>query len=139
MILVSTATPDVAVVHALPVFGFYGMPDCASEVLFENVRVTASNMLFGEGRGFEIAQERLGPGRIHQCMRLIGLPEHMLEKMCKRTMGSVTFGKPVTDQSFILERIAESRIMIDQVRLLTLYAAYMMDTVGNKWPKPGSQ
>ena len=132
MILVPTDTKGVTVVRPLPVLGFYGMPDRASEVTFENVRVPATNMLLGEGRGFEIAQGRLGPGRIHHCMRLIGLAERCLALMCKRAMSRVAFGKAVADQTVTQERIAESRIMIDQARLLTLNAAWKMDTVGNK-------
>ncbi len=132
MILVPKDTPGVEVVRALPVFGYYGVPDRASEVVFRDVKVPASNMLLGEGRGFEIAQGRLGPGRIHHCMRLIGLAERSLEKMCLRAEQRVAFGKPVADQSVTRERIAEARIMIDQSRLLTLNAAQMMDSVGNK-------
>lgn len=132
MVLVPTDTPGVTVKRSLPVFGFYGMPDRASEVIFENVRVPVTNILLGEGRGFEIAQGRLGPGRIHHCMRLIGLSERALERMCVRVQQRTTFGKPVADQSVTRERIAEARIMIEQARLLTLNAAHRMDTVGNK-------
>jgi acyl-CoA dehydrogenase len=135
MILVPLRASGITILRTLTVFGYDHAPHGHAEMEFKNVRVPIDSILLGEGRGFEIAQGRLGPGRIHHCMRLIGVAERALEALCRRARARVAFGKRVAEQGVTIERIAESRIAIDQARWLVLNAAYMMDTVGNRAAK----
>jgi len=132
MILIPKETPGVTIKRSMPVFGYDDAPRGHAEIEFRDVRIPLSNILLGEGRGFEIAQGRLGPGRIHHCMRLIGMAERALEGLCRRAKDRVPFNKPLSEQGVVRQQIAESRMEIDQSRLLTLYTAWKMDTVGNK-------
>lgn len=131
-IIVEPGTPGITLVRSLSVFGYNDAPKGHAEIIFDNVRVPAANLILGEGRGFEISQGRLGPGRIHHCMRIVGQCERLLEQTCRRLVARIAFGKPLADQSVWQERIAKARTRINMIRLLTHHAAHLMDTVGNK-------
>ena len=131
-ILVDPRTPGITLIRPLTIFGYHDQPKGHAEILFENVRVPAQNLVLGEGRGFEISQGRLGPGRIHHCMRIIGQCERLLEQTCRRLIGRVTFGKSLASQSLWQDRVADARTQINMLRLLTQHTAHLMDTVGNK-------
>jgi acyl-CoA dehydrogenase len=131
-VIIDPGTPGITLVRPLSAFGYFDEPKGHAEIVFHNVRVPVENLILGEGRGFEISQGRLGPGRIHHCMRIIGQSERLLEKMCRRLLSRVTFGRPLAEESVWQERIAEARTQIEMCRLLTFRAAYLMDTVGNK-------